>query len=246
MNGSLGSVRARRTLEALRARITSGEWAVNARIPPEPALIEMLGVGRTTVREAVRSLASMGMLETLPGIGTFVRSRTPVSALLADWIGAFDIDEILSYRRVLEIEAVRRAAVGRIEAEVAAMHAALDAERARSDDPAVERVVVERGRTPGQFHTLVFEAARSRLLLDMYTGTLTALRAATSQGTLMSGIDPAARQADHARILDAIAAGNAEAATAAMAAHLDRDLVAVPPATPKPLARKQSRATSRG
>ena len=39
-------------VSALRARITSGEWAVGSRIPPEPALSELLGVGRNTVREA--------------------------------------------------------------------------------------------------------------------------------------------------------------------------------------------------
>lgn len=63
----------------VRQKITSGEWPINSKIPTEPELMRLLGVGKTTVREAVRSLASLGVLEPLPGIGTFVRSRMPVS-----------------------------------------------------------------------------------------------------------------------------------------------------------------------
>lgn len=71
----VGSERARRTLTFLRQKITSGEWPINSKIPTEPELMRLLGVGKTTVREAARSLASLGILEPLPGIGTFVRSR---------------------------------------------------------------------------------------------------------------------------------------------------------------------------
>ena len=57
-----GSDRARSTLAYLRRHITTGAWPVGSRIPIEPELTEQIGVGRSTVREAVRSLASIGML----------------------------------------------------------------------------------------------------------------------------------------------------------------------------------------
>ena len=81
-----GSDRARSTLAYLRRHITTGAWPVGSRIPIEPELTEQIGVGRSTVREAVRSLASIGMLETLPGRGTFVPlAFGPGEAFQFDW-----------------------------------------------------------------------------------------------------------------------------------------------------------------
>ena len=50
-------------IEQLRRAITSGEWNVGERIPNEAVLVESLGVGRNTVREAVRALAHAGLLD---------------------------------------------------------------------------------------------------------------------------------------------------------------------------------------
>lgn len=75
------------TVDALRQRITDGTWPVNSRIPKEDELMELFGVGKSTVREAVRSLAILGMLEPIKGVGTFVRSLMPVSTMLSEFFG---------------------------------------------------------------------------------------------------------------------------------------------------------------
>ncbi|NED61588.1 FadR family transcriptional regulator, partial [Streptomyces sp. SID10244] len=49
-------------VDRMRDLIRSGEWAVGERIPPEPALVALFGVGRNTIREAVRALEHAGML----------------------------------------------------------------------------------------------------------------------------------------------------------------------------------------
>src|ERR1700759_1625593 len=54
--------------------VASGEWPVGSRIPPEPELVGHLGVGRNSVREAVRALSHAGVLEARQGDGTYVRS----------------------------------------------------------------------------------------------------------------------------------------------------------------------------
>ena len=123
----VGSDRARRSLAYLRHRISSGEWPINSKIPTETELMQLLGVGKTTVREAVRALASVGMLEPLPGIGTFVRSRVPVSSLLTDYIAEFSVGEVLGYRRALEMEAAQQAALHRTDEQLAAMRRAVSA-----------------------------------------------------------------------------------------------------------------------
>lgn len=222
MKQSSGSERARQTLAFLRRRIATGEWPVNSKIPIETELMSMLGVGKTTVREAVRSLASMGMLETLPGRGTFVRSRSPVSTVLTDFLSDYTVAEILLYRRALEIEAAQQAALHRTEADLVALHAAhLQDGRRDVDYPAVER-----GRTPGQFHFLLLEATGSQLFQDLYAGVMAALRAAIDRGTVVFAATEDVRHDDHARILTAVEARDVERAASAMAAHVGHDLIA--------------------
>ena len=222
MQTSSGSERARRTLAVLRHQISSGQWPINSRIPIESELMTMLGVGKTTVREAVRSLASVGMLETLPGRGTFVRSRTPVSAVLADTLAEYDLAELLKFRRALEVEAVQQAAVHRTEAQLAALRESHEHD-VHPDPDYPGRV--ERGRTPGQFHFLVFEAGGSPLLTSMYAVAMAAVRRGVDQGRLGYGASEDLRRTDHAAILAAIEAGDPVAAALAAAQHVDRDLV---------------------
>lgn len=222
MQATSGSERARRTLAFLRHRITSGEWPINSRIPIEAELMEMLGVGKTTVREAVRSLASVGMLETLPGRGTFVRSRTPVSAVLTDILTEYELREVLVLRRALELEAAQQAAVHRTPGQLEALRES----RAKDVDRDLDYPgSVERGRTPGQFHFLVFEASGSPLLTSMYAVVMATLRRAVNQGRVTYGASEELRRTDHAAILEAIEASDAVGAAHAMAAHVDRDLV---------------------
>lgn len=63
----------------LRHAISSGLWAVNARIPSEQELMKELGVSRGTLREAIKSLAHVGMLEVLRGDGTYVRATSEIA-----------------------------------------------------------------------------------------------------------------------------------------------------------------------
>lgn len=213
-----GSEKARSTVAYLRARILDGDWPVNGRIPRESELMEAIGVGKSTVREAVRSLAAMGMLETVRGVGTFVRSRTPVSAVLSDAVGGHELADVLSLRRALEVEAARLAAARRTELQLAALRRAVDLDR----HPA-EHDRVQRGRTPGEFHQLVFDAAGSPLLSGLYAGVLATVRAAVAGGRV-SRAGAAERQADHEALLEAISLGDQNAAGELMAEHVDRDL----------------------
>lgn len=216
----VGSDRARRSLAYLRHRISSGEWPINSRIPTETELMQLLGVGKTTVREAVRALASVGMLEPLPGIGTFVRSRVPVSNLLTDYIAEFSVAEVLSYRRALEMEAAQQAALHRTDEQLAAMHRAITP-GAEAESP----FGIDRNKAPGQFHFLVMQAGGNSLLAGVYAGVVDALRRAINAGTVVHATDEETRRADHAVLLDALQAGDVAGAAHAMALHIDHDLV---------------------
>ena len=60
------------TLDLLGQAILSGRYAVGASLPPEPVLCEELGVSRTVVREAIKSLVAKGLISTGPKVGTRV------------------------------------------------------------------------------------------------------------------------------------------------------------------------------
>lgn len=220
-NAPRASQKSRDTLEYLRERITSGAWPLNAPIPKEPELMAMIGVGKSTVREAVRTLANLGMLEAIPGSGTFVRARTPVTSILTQFLADHDLEEVLVYRRSLEIEAAQHAAVHRTEAHLERLRAALS----RAEDP--DRIDVEgcqASTETASFHHIIVEASGSTLLLDLYMGVMTVLQNASRTGQVILGTTPATMQLDHRAVYDAIVARDVRDAAHSMALHVDRDL----------------------
>lgn len=215
---AMGSERARETVRRLQADITSGRWPVNSRIPTEAELAAELGVGRSTIREAVRSLAHLGMLEPAPGRGTFVRSLSPVSGVLADFAAAHSWSDLLAVRKALEVQA---AALAAQQADAAAIERLRAAHESDSDVDGS----VERGQAPGQFHSLLVEMSGNRLLAELYAALVRALRGGILRGAVSSDQSAGARRGDHAALLAAIAAGNPAAAAAVASSHADRDLV---------------------
>ncbi|MFT4265123.1 MAG: FCD domain-containing protein [Nocardioides sp.] len=212
-----GSDRARETVRRLQADITAGRWPVNGRIPTEAELAAELGVGRSTIREAIRSLAHLGLLEPAPGRGTFVRSLSPVRDVLSDFAAEHTWSDILAVRRALEVQAAELAA-DRADPET------LERLRAAHQADLDHEAGTERGRAPGQFHALLVELSGNRLLAELYAGLGAAIRDGLSRGAIEPGEDEKGRQSDHAALLAAIAAGNAQAAATLAATHAARDL----------------------
>jgi len=226
VTNTTGSERARSTLAYLRRHITTGAWPVGSRIPIEPELAEQIGVGRSTVREAVRSLASIGMLETLPGRGTFVRSSAPTSTLLNEFLNDFTLEEILSYRRALEMEAAQQASMHRTDEDIEALERAIVEEKGCTRCP----VLMHGGEASAfesRFHMLLFDAAKNRLLAALYAGTNDQLRTPAHRGRLANVATASEMERDHARILDAIRRQDFIDSVHAMADHVDHDVVIV-------------------
>lgn len=217
---AMGSERARMTVRRLQADITSGRWPLDTRIPTENELAAELGVGRSTVREAVRSLAHLGMLEPAPGRGTFVRSLSPVSTVLASFAADHSPADLLELRQALEMQAALRAAQQASPDQVERLRQA----HARDVDPTGDDPLVERGRTPGSFHSTLIEIGGNDLLAQLYGTIMTAIRAAQSHGAITSTQSADDRRGEHSLMLQAIAVGNPQAAVAAAVLHAQHDL----------------------
>ncbi|MFC6005431.1 FadR/GntR family transcriptional regulator, partial [Streptomonospora nanhaiensis] len=124
-------------IDQLKEQITSGSWQMNGKIPTETVLAEQLGVGRNTVREAVRALTHAGLLECRQGDGTYVRATSELSGAMLRRLRQAEQLEILEVRRALEVESARLAATRRTDEDITRIEAAL-AERDRAwelDDP---------------------------------------------------------------------------------------------------------------
>ena len=93
-------------IESIRAMIVDGRLEPGDRLPPEQELAEQLGLSRGSLREAVRALAQIKVLDVRRGDGTYVRSLQP-SDLLSGMVFALELvqarglDEVLEVRRLL-------------------------------------------------------------------------------------------------------------------------------------------------
>ncbi|MGO1543372.1 MAG: FadR/GntR family transcriptional regulator [Gulosibacter sp.] len=222
MTFSATSSKVEESARFLQEQITSGQWPVNTKIPREPELMELLEVGKSTVREAVRSLSAMGMLEPIKGVGTFVRSRTPVSHVVRQFMEGFDLDDLLGLRSSLEVEAAQLAARNRTDEDLQNLQRAH--ERDVNTLPGTVSTL-ERGQMPGSFHHYVFEASGNKLMASLYANVMGAIHTMIDEGRIAHGVSDAIRQRDHGALLQAITDHDVASAAHVMAMHVDRDLI---------------------
>jgi GntR family transcriptional repressor for pyruvate dehydrogenase complex len=101
-------------IDQISRSILRGDYQPGSKLPPEREIASQLGVSRTVVREALRSLEIMGLVESQVGGGTFVKEYTLEHVLdpIANYFSSDEclIDEIIETRKILEPEMVRLAA----------------------------------------------------------------------------------------------------------------------------------------
>ncbi|MFG3507246.1 FadR/GntR family transcriptional regulator [Streptomyces sp. NPDC047821] len=191
-------------VEQLRAQLTDGAWAVGDRIPTEHELAEQLGVGRNTVREAVRVLVHAGLLESRQGNGTFVRSTADPAAVLRTVRAAGALD-VLELRIALETEAARLAALRRDTHDLLRLRAALATLREEGDRDADADLA---------FHRAVVEATHNAAFTEVYQ-----FFSAQVHESLVASLGdhemPAIDLDAHEALVVAVEAGDPEAAGAA-------------------------------
>jgi GntR family transcriptional regulator, transcriptional repressor for pyruvate dehydrogenase complex len=219
----------RKTYELVAERLTEQIGARRLRpgdlLPPERELVSSYGVGRSSVREALRMLESRGLIVGR-GNGTFAVAeyRRPLDHSLDVLLAVDEADhgELFEVRRILEAEAGALAAARRTADHLAAMAAAVDDMAAGLDSE--ERFI----EADLRFHLTVAEATGNRVLfhlMDAVRGLL--LRSLASSFHIPGSPQRAVKM--HRLIVAAIEARDAEAARAAMHDHVarvERDIVA--------------------
>lgn len=195
-------------IEAIRDEILAKRWAVGDRLPNEASLSSMLSVSRGTVREAVRVLASQGLLETRQGSGTYVLSTTDTSRPLTMARRASLRDQFEA-RCALDVEAARLAAVRKSPETIAALRTLLA--RRGNYEGGDQAAFIERDLA---FHKAVIAASGNRAMIELYD-FFSASIAGTIAATLNDEIPEPDMQA-HRDIVDAIETGDPQKADAAV------------------------------
>jgi DNA-binding FadR family transcriptional regulator len=203
-------------LERLRAHIAEQRLRPGDRLPSENELAEGLGVSRPAVREALRALEGLGMVEVLHGKGRFLRqfNMEPIAASMAHslLIQSSSLRDLLDVRRALEVAFLPEAVASLDEATTSELRAAV--ERMRELYAAGEPFISE----DACFHRALFsrvDNAVLRELLDAFWAMFKVVR-----------LDQVAPPRDasetilfHARILEHVAAGDVEKARAVLIEH---------------------------
>jgi GntR family transcriptional regulator, transcriptional repressor for pyruvate dehydrogenase complex len=202
--------------EHLRELVSSGALVPGDKLPPERELATRLGVSRPTLREAVRGLVIMGLLETRHGAGTFVVRSSPPDGdtftVTIDLEGA-PIPELFEIRLLLEPSVTERATARITDEELADLRGKL------------ERMEASVGHAQtfadidAEFHRVVHVAARSPTMLSLLDGIADLARRGRSISTVQASVRRRTLQEHHA-ILEALEDRDPVLAREAMAAHL--------------------------
>ena len=207
----------------LREAILSGTFKSGDRLPSELELSESFGVGRTTVREALGTLASVGFIAKTPGAGggSFVKMVNHESLGLSVGesmentlkFGTINFNEINQVRRLLEVPSARSAAAHRTERDIERLSHIIERQKSTEYD-APELIDLD-----SDFHTAVAEASPNRVLASF----VFALHRVIHQALFLE-LSPETAKAtaqQHLAICRAIIKGDEAVAATVMEEHLD-------------------------
>ena len=201
-------------------RVVTGDWTIGTKLPGEVALAAELGVGRSTVREAIRDLAGRGVLDARQGSGVFVIASAPVE----DWpdvLRRAAVTEVVEGRLAVETEAAYRAAQRRTPADLVALDNAL-ASRAQAEHHADDADYVD---VDLEFHQAVVTAAHNMVLDELFRSFHARVRIAMIDMIALLGPDdqrPRQFHDAHAEIVAAIRVGDPELAATLSRTHLEQ------------------------
>ena len=210
-------------LAQLRRSIHLGHFGAGDRLPPERELAKLLGVSRTTVREAVRVLEGEGLVEIKRGSsgGISVRPQSLGRTELRRRMREFE--EIIEFRLAVEPMAARLAAERRTKSDLAALKKAFDWVAALAATGA-EGAVSDWVRADGEYHLTIARISRNKRLENAIEESRAGMFMPI--GAVFGRLESHAHLM-HEELYHAIANGEPDRAAAAMTAHVQATLADV-------------------
>ena len=188
--------------ETLKQQITEGTYRVGDKLPTEPELMKTFGVGRSSVREAVKLLVNMGVVRVQQGSGTFVAvpSNNDDVNIKMSTADRTELDEV---RKILDIAIVEKAVARRTEKDIERMRASLEKRKVNAEKGLLEECI----EADLNFHIAIADAAHNRILADIYRSAATHLLSEFNR--IYDGTDCFINsQTSHEKLLKHIIAGD--------------------------------------
>ncbi|MHB8206542.1 FadR/GntR family transcriptional regulator [Mucilaginibacter sp.] len=155
----------------IRHDIDQHKYKAGEKIPAEPDLMKLYGVGRSTIREAIKTLAMTGILKVQQGSGTFVNVATQQETI-EQRLRRADFDEINAVRKLLEDEMVRLAAKNHTEKDLEEMKRCLENRRLAIRNEQRQACI----DADIAFHIAIAGASSNKALADLYQSFTSIIR----------------------------------------------------------------------
>ncbi len=188
------------------------------RLPSERYLAEATGIPRSAIREALKAIGFLGLIEVRPGSGTFLKSNeSPLLPKVIEWgllLGAKPTNDMIEARAEIEVSIARLAALRRSDADVEQLRKLVEAMRAATTDREAFRAA------DVEFHVALGRASGNVVLADMVS-SMQSLLQLWSRQTLEVADNLTGYLGEHKSVFDAVEAQDPVAAAHAMRTHMD-------------------------
>ncbi|WP_128543518.1 FadR/GntR family transcriptional regulator [Larkinella soli] len=151
-------------VDELQQRITSGQYRIGEKLPTEPELMQQFGVGRSTIREAIRILSNSGLIRVQQGLGTFVELQQSLTAPFHHSLQRAEGDDLNEVRQLLELKIAEKAAINRTQDDIDRMTRFLE----KRHEAALKNKPVECIEADIEFHISLANAAKNDILAELY------------------------------------------------------------------------------
>lgn len=148
----------------LQQQLSLGQYKPGEKLPSEPELMQQFGVGRSTIREAIRILANAGALSVRQGSGTYVEAHTGIAEPLSQRLKRADAHDLDEVRQLLEMKIAQKAALHRSKKDIEDMKELLKQREAAARAGELEEAI----RVDILFHIAIAIASRNDILADLY------------------------------------------------------------------------------
>lgn len=148
--------------EMIEEKIRGGEYQIGDKLPPEPVLMEIFGVSRNTLREAIQALTNCGLLQTRQGDGTYVMARERLQVDFYQFMDSSDSEDVLEVRELLEKHIAMSAMRHADEEDLEEIGRALELRNAATGD------IREATQADMDFHMAIARATHNEIVLNIY------------------------------------------------------------------------------
>lgn len=151
----------------LKNEIAQGKYSVGQKLPTEAQLVQDYGIGRSTVREAIKALSNIGLLSVQQGRGTYVEKQTVNEESIDHRMARANIKELNEVREILELKIAEKAALNRTAKDLKNIEKSLEARKLYAESGDLVNCI----EADINFHLAVAKASHNEMLYDIYKAT---------------------------------------------------------------------------